>query len=87
MSVNPGHQEPPNVLDAIRSAREKAEEFHSFRRAAATLDLSPLTGLMGDELPAGAIAGFELLRMLAGRHAQLTNCAPFVAEQLRAPGG
>ncbi|HEU4438364.1 MAG TPA: hypothetical protein VFT36_03905 [Methylomirabilota bacterium] len=31
--------------------------------------------------------GIELLRMLADRDAQLTNCAPFVAEQLRAPGG
>ena len=30
--------------------------------------------------------GIELLRMLADRRAQLTNCSPFVAEQLRAPG-
>jgi len=27
--------------------------------------------------------GIELLRSLADRHAQLTNCSPFVAEQLR----
>lgn len=28
-------------------------------------------------------AGSELLRGLADRHARLTNCAPFVAEQLK----
>ena len=27
--------------------------------------------------------GIELLRKLADRHAQVTNCSPFVAEQLR----
>lgn len=31
--------------------------------------------------------GIELLRSLADRQAQLTNCSPFVAEQLREPEG
>jgi len=48
-----------------------------------------LDSLAGLTLDLGTVSfidrgGIELLQSLADRHARLTNCSPFVAEQLKA---
>ncbi len=50
-------------------------QAHARHPASLTLDLGAVAFVDHD--------GVELLRSLAEQHARLTNCSPFVAEQLK----